>query len=120
MRTLRILLALGLSNLAFAATAENDAPKHEVGLTLGGLLNQSRSVVGKQLDLGTGLALQANYGLRLWQAKDVALYGEVHFLANPQRVVSSADSNLTRDVATIFLTPGIRVKFFPSRAIAPF
>src|SRR5262249_30011626 len=45
---------------------------------------------------------------------------EVHFLANSLRDVSSPNQDLTRDVATIFVTPGIRVKFFPTSAIAPY
>jgi len=34
--------------------------------------------------------------------------------------VSSSDRTLTRDVATLFVTPGIRVKVLPNRRIAPY
>ena len=64
--------------------------------------------------------MQANYGYRLLGGETAALYGEVHFLANPLREVSSSDRTLTRDAATIFLTPGLRVKFFPNRSVAPY
>jgi hypothetical protein len=110
---------------AFAAcsvcvAADEVPPTHEIGLTLGGLFSNERSSGGTRLDLESGVALQANYGYRLFGRDKVALYGEVHFLANPLREVSSSAQSLTRDVATIFLTPGIRVKFFPSKAIAPY
>jgi len=96
------------------------APKQEVGLTLGALLERNRSNGPEQLSLGAGTALQVNYGYKFFERPNVALYGEVHFLANPQRRVSSADQTLTRDVATIFLTPGVRVKFLPRGAVSPY
>ena len=102
------------------ATAQEVAPRHEIGLTLGGLFGAQRNGAATRLDLGPGIALQVNYGYRLLGNETAALYGEVHFLANPLREVSSADQTLTRDAATIFLTPGIRVKFFPSRRVAPY
>jgi opacity protein-like surface antigen len=113
-----LLVALGVpESLTYA---EEAAAKHEVGLTLGGLLNQTRTNGSTKLDLSPGVALQANYGYRLLERQKFALYGEVHFLANPQRTVSSSDQTLTRDVATIFVTPGIRVKFLPRKAISPY
>jgi hypothetical protein len=58
------------------------APRHEVGLTLGGLLTTNRTGRTAPLELGTGVALQANYGYKLLEGRTAALYGEVHFLAN--------------------------------------
>ena len=46
--------------------------------------------------------------------------GEVHFLANPLWDVASVDQSLTRDVATVFVTPGIRLKFFPKANVSPY
>jgi opacity protein-like surface antigen len=34
--------------------------------------------------------------------------------------VNSANDTVTRDAATIFLTPGVRVKFLPNRAASPY
>ena len=73
-----------------------------------------------RLDLGPGVALQANYGYRLFAGSKAAVYGEVHFLANSLREVRSTNQTLTRDVATLFLTPGIRLKFFPTSRVAPY
>src|SRR5262249_610335 len=66
------------------------AEKHEIGLTLGGLFPQDRGTIPNTVRLGSGTALQANYGHRLISGL-VALYGEVHFLANPQRLVGSGN-----------------------------
>ncbi len=114
-----ITLLLVLLSCRLAAAQEN-APRHEIGLTLGGLFSAARTSSSARLDLGSGIALQANYGYRLAGNETAAVYGEVHFLANPLRDVSSANLGLTRDVATIFLTPGVRVKFVPNHRVAPY
>jgi opacity protein-like surface antigen len=110
--------------MAVAATAlaqENGAvPRHEIGLTLGGLLSQTRESATARLDLGSGIALQANYGYRLTGGSRAALFGEVHFLANPLRDVASGNKSITRDVATIFVTPGLRLKFNGAGRISPY
>ena len=80
-----------------------------MGLTLEDLLNATRCGQPSKPELDSGTALQAYYGYRLVERSNYALYGEVHFLANPQR-----------KVATIFLTPGLRVKLFPRKAVAPY
>lgn len=66
------------------------------------------------------MALQANYGYRFLGGGLAALYGEIHFLANPQRLVESGGPTATRDVASLYVTPGIRVKFVPRSPIAPY
>ena len=48
----------------------------------------------------------------------VAVSGEFHFLANPLREVSGG-STLTRDFASLYLTPGVRVKLNPVGIIQP-
>ncbi len=96
------------------------AQQQELGLTLGGIVSQQRSTPQGKLDLGSGLALQANYGYRLLRSEKLALYVETHFLANGLRDIRSVNVNATRDVATLFVTPGLRIKFFPGKAISPF
>jgi len=66
------------------------ADQHEIGLTLGGLFPQNRGTIPNTVRLGGGTALRANYGHRLVSGR-LALYGEVHFLANPQRLVGSGN-----------------------------
>lgn len=104
---------LALASILFAPLLA--AQQHELGLTLGRIGGVNRSAI----DLASGTALQANYGYRVWNGESTAVYGEVHFLANPQRQVSSANGGATRDVATLFVTPGVRVKFRKDRAVSP-
>jgi len=96
------------------------AQQHELGLTLGGLLRESRGDAATRLTLGGGIALQANYGYRLLGGEKLAMYGEVHFLANPLRDIASANRRATRDVATLYVTPGVRVKMFPRSRVSPY
>jgi Outer membrane protein beta-barrel domain len=112
-----VLIMLGLPALIAQST---EPPKHEIGLTLGRLFSQDRVSGATRFELGSGTALQANYGYRFFSSSKVALYGEVHMLANPQRVVTSANRGLTKDVASLFVTPGLRVKFFPRGAVSPY
>jgi hypothetical protein len=108
------------SSILLLSTATAFAQQHEVGLTLGGLFSQNRGIPSNQVMLSAGTALQANYGYRFLGNHVAALYGEVHFLANPQRTVTSINQASTRDVATLYVTPGIRVKFAPRKALSPY
>ncbi|MBM3465876.1 MAG: hypothetical protein FJX76_27620 [Armatimonadetes bacterium] len=96
------------------------AQQHEIGLTLGRLLAGDRTRPQVSLNLGAGTALQANYGYRLAGGERAALYGEVHLLANPLRDIRSLTGSVTRDVATLYVTPGIRVKFAPRAKVSPY
>lgn len=98
------------------------AQRQEVGLLLGGVLSQSRTSQDGKVDLSTGTALQANYAFRFFGGEDskVAVLGEFHFLANPQRTIASTNTAATRDIATLFATPGIRVKFLPGGPVSPY
>jgi opacity protein-like surface antigen len=96
------------------------APKNELGFTLGGLPSLSRSTSQESLDLGSGTAFGVNYGRRIVNGNKVALYGEVDLLASPLRDVSSNISSATKNVASLYVTPGVRLKFFPKSAISPY
>jgi opacity protein-like surface antigen len=106
---------------AAGAFAQEVPAKHEIGLTLGGLFSQSRSAANNlNLDLGSGIALQANYGYRLKNFHKTSIYAEVHGIANPLREIRSTTGSLTRDVATAYITPGVRVKFAPVSRVSPY
>jgi hypothetical protein len=103
--------AIAVAVLLLAQVA--GAQQHEIGLTLGRIVPQSRSAPGGSLDIGSGTALQANYGYRLAGLRNVELWGEAHFLASPLREIESVRRSATRDFASLYVTPGIRVKFAP-------
>ena len=92
------------------------AQQQEIGLTLGRLAGTERDLV----KLKGGTALQANYGYRLMGRKRFALFGEVHLLASPQRVTDTVAAQATRDVASLYVTPGVRLKFFPEGRVQPY
>jgi opacity protein-like surface antigen len=107
-----------LTTLALLAlSAPLWAQKHELAFTLGSTANDLKTSLAARTT--SGKALQINYGYRFWGNDAVAVYGEFHFLANPQRQVSGA-SFLTRDFASLYLTPGVRVKFNPKGHIQPY
>jgi len=118
MKAIHLALLVSVS-AALCPGQENSAHKNELAFTLGGLPSLSQGGT-PSIDLGSGLALQVNYGRRLLNGGLVALYGEVHLLASPLRSVSTSISTATRDVATLYITPGIRVKLLPSSPISPY
>lgn len=102
-----------------SATERSYAQGQELGLTLGALLSQNRSLSGGKVESGSGMALQANYGLRLIAGNKAALYFETHFLASPQRKVASGIGSASTDYASLYITPGARIKFAPNARISP-
>jgi len=114
------LTILLLSAFAAACFAQEDsAHTNELALGLGGLPALSRSDIPR-LDTGSGVAFQVNYGRRFLKARKVAVYGEINALANPLRDVSSSIPTATHDFASLYITPGIRVKFLATSRIAPY
>lgn len=112
---------IALITIALLLPCTAFAQQHELGLTLGRVLSQDRtSDANFNVALSSGTALQANYGYRFWSNGKVAILGEVHFLANGQRKIESPDTRVTRDVATAYVTPGVRFKFAPDAAVAPY
>jgi hypothetical protein len=99
-----------ISCLLFLAACAQ-AQQHQVAFTLGRLVAQNR--------LSGGTALQANYDFRFFHNDSVRLSVETHLLANTLRTVAFADPNASRDVASLFLTPGIRVTFAPKARLRP-
>jgi opacity protein-like surface antigen len=111
--------ALLLLPAAFCLAQESAAPKNELAFGLGGIPALSRSD-SPRLDAGSGVAFQVNYGRRIVNGNTVALYGEINVIANPLRDVSTAITTSTHDFASLYVTPGIRVKFRPASRISPY
>ena len=116
---MKAILTLFLLPAALCIAQENTAPKNELALGLGGIPALSRSD-SPSLDAGSGVAFQVNYGRRFLSGNELALYGEINFAASPLRDVSSSVTTATHDFASLYLTPGIRVKFRPSSRISPY
>ncbi len=67
-----------------------------------------------------GMTMGANYAVALKKGEKASLFGEVHFVASPNRKNNIVDPRASRDEATLFLTPGLRVSFLPQKRLAPF
>jgi opacity protein-like surface antigen len=116
---MKTIFTLFLLPAALCLAQEDAAHKNELAFGLGGIPTLSRSD-SPSLDAGSGVAFQVNYGRRILGGGKWALYGEINFLASPLREVSSSVTTATNDFASLYLTPGIRVKFRPSSRISPY
>jgi hypothetical protein len=113
--------SVGLLSLAAVLCAAQEAPPtNELAFTLGGIPPLSRSTSQETFNLGSGVALGVNYGRRLVAGNLLALYGEVGLLASPLRDVSSNVNTATANFASLYITPGVRLKFFPTSALSPY
>jgi len=96
------------------------AQKQEVTLSLGGVFSQSRSVQATgTVQISSDFDLEANYGYRFLHANIAALYGELEFVALPNRSVTSATAIVPKNYASLYVAPGLRLKFAPAARISP-
>jgi opacity protein-like surface antigen len=113
-------ILLLLSFMPVLALAQEDTVHiNELAFGLGGIPALLRSGA-PSLDAGSGVALQVNYGRRFINGRKAALYGEINFLASPTREVSSSATAATHDFASLYVTPGVYVKLFPTARISPY
>ena len=111
------LVLLVTALVAAPARAQNQ----ELTFSLGGIPGQTRS---SQSSAGTAQisadrSFGINYGHRFLDAKIAALYGEVEFVAIPNRGVTSATATVPQNYASLYLAPGLRLKFLPSSRLSP-
>ena len=108
------LISLFILMAASLLAQEDGSARNELAFGLGGIPALSRSD-STRVEAGSGVAFQVNYGRRLVGSRNVALYGEVNFVASPLRDVTTSVSSATLDFASLYITPGVRVKFLPAR-----
>ena len=111
-----VFLFLGLCLCAHPVLAQ----KQEVTLSLGGIFSQSRSFYpAGATQISGDYDLEANYGYRFLHANIAALYGEIEFVALPNRRVTTATAIVPKNYASLFAAPGVRLKFAPVARISP-
>ena len=122
--TPRLSRSLILASALLAATVPQAfGQSSQVSLTLGRVSADDRAVAGDEAGvakLESGLAWQANFASRIVGTPLAKLDWEVHFLASPLRDVKSGIPSLTRDFASIYLTPGLKLQFLPGGPFRPF
>jgi hypothetical protein len=103
--------------LAAPARAQNQ----ELTFSLGGIPDQMRTFQGSAgtAQISADRSFGINYGHRFLDAKIAALYGEIEFVAIPNRGVTSATAIVPQNFASLYLTPGLRLKFFPHSRLSP-
>jgi len=96
------------------------AQPHEFAVSLGSLNSGNRNATDGLLEIGAGTALQANYARRLETSDAADLYFDIHVLGSPSREVSTAIPTASRDFASLYVTPGFKVKFRPASRLNPY
>jgi hypothetical protein len=109
-----VLLALFASQCVKHAEARE---LNEIGLLLGARVAADPGVTPK-LQIGKSLAFQATFAHAIVQTEGVALALEIPFVALPSQDVHSVAPTAPRNFASIFVTPGIRLKINLNRDIA--
>ena len=111
------LLLLATALFANPALGQNQ----ELTFSLGGIPGQTHNFQGSggTAQISSDRSFGINYGHRFLDPKIAALYGEIEFVALPNRDVTSATATVPQSYASLYLAPGLRLKFFPSSRLSP-
>jgi hypothetical protein len=93
---------------------------NELGFLLGGhVASTPGTVAPDRIDISAGLAYGLTYA-HSWTGHSPVSFGfEVPFVATPSQFVHSNNITVPRNYASIFVTPGLRVKLAPKARISP-
>lgn len=110
--------------LAGMTAVGQEIKKNEVGLLVGAQFapNQTISasaVPDRNIDIGSGIAFQATYARHLVGNGTTALYLEVPLVASPRQELQSGTGSLPDHYASLYITPGLRVKFRADAGVSP-
>jgi len=105
--------------LAQAAHAQDDR-RNEVGLLLGAAVTPSLTIRSGPADIefGRGLTFQATYARHLVSVPFAQLSFEVPLLASPSVDARSSNVRVPSEYASLFITPGFRLKFAPQSPLS--
>src|SRR5258708_38890578 len=111
------LLLLVSAIVAGSARGQNQ----ELTFSLGGIPGQTRSFQSSAgtAQISADRSFGINYGDRFLGARIATLYAEIEFVAIPNRSVTSPTATVPQSYASLYLTPGLRLKFFPSSRLSP-
>jgi len=115
-----VFLALGLLTPTFPVRAL--AQSNDITLSLGGIAAQSRplrSPAAGSTQISADVSLGVNCGHRLLHAEFAALYAEIQFVALPNRSVTPTTAIVPQNYASLYVTPGLRLKVLPRARLSP-
>jgi len=98
------------------------AQSNDITLSLGGIPSQSRSFRSPSagsVQISADVSLGANYGHRLLHAEFAAIYGEIQFVALPNRSLTAPTTTVPQNYASLYVTPGLRLKVLPTARVSP-
>lgn len=112
-----LLMVVALSSFSYAQ-------KNELGLLLGATVLPDQTITvgsftNNNLKFSKGLTYQATYARQIVDAKIAGLYFEVPFMATPNADIRSGNPNPPTALASLFVTPGVRLKLLPGAGISP-
>lgn len=112
-------LLLALSVAVRGATAQDR--NNEVGLLLGAAVTPSLTIGPGPagIEFGKGLTFQATYARHLLSRAGAQLSFEVPLLAAPSIKTRSVGISVPSEYASLFITPGLRLKFLPQAPLSP-
>ena len=116
----RLILSVLLGFFAIALPLR--AQKQDLTLSLGGFAGQTRgfnSPTTGRVDISADKSFGVNYGYRLLHSNAIALFGELEFVAIPNQRLTTANAIVPQNYASLYVAPGVRVKFFPEARLSP-
>jgi Outer membrane protein beta-barrel domain len=116
----RLILFVLLGFLALALPLR--AQKQDLALSLGGFVGQTRgfnSPTTGQVNISADKNFGVNYGYRFLHSNAVGLFGELEFVAIPNQRLTTANAIVAQNYASLYVVPGVRVKFFPEARLSP-
>jgi hypothetical protein len=114
-----LLLVYGTTVLSGRA---QDNHANELGLLLGAAVTPELALSappGARIDFAAGLTFQATYARRLFAVPLAQLSLEFPLLAAPSVDTRSTNVDVPSEYASLFITPGLRVKFAPASPLSP-
>jgi hypothetical protein len=116
-----LLLLVAITAGPACAQNQEGAYNQELTFSLGGIPGQTRSFQGSAggAQISADRSFGVNYGHRFLGAKIAALYGEIEFVAIPNRALTAATAAVPQNYASLYLTPGLRLKFLPASRLSP-
>ncbi len=114
-------LASAMVTVPVGAQSQERGANQELTFSIGGAPGQTRSFQGSAgtAQVSADRSFGINYGHRFLGAKIAALYGEIEFVAIPNRTLTAATATVPQNYASLYLTPGLRLKFFPGSRLSP-
>jgi len=114
-------LATAIITMPLGAQSQERGANQELTFSLGGIPGQTRSFQGPggTAQVSADRSFGINYGHRFLGAKIAALYGEIEFVAIPNRALTAASATVPQNYASLYLTPGVRLKFLPGSRLSP-